>query len=222
MQRRDGPTAFRGAVAGMISAGVLQPLEVLKINLIVMPKQFSETKRSNFLKQFFQAIQIIYREERLAGFYRGNIPLVLSSGMSAAIFFSFLRRFEALGKKHNLNEKTNNFFSSATARALASVFVNPLNVWKTRAEVLGMNEFRSAGGFLRSLMGKEGMGGLFKGSFLMILRDFPFGGIFYVTYKATAEIGKRFTDSDMVYLMSGLFSGIVATMITHPIEIALA
>lgn len=222
MVQRDGRTAFSGAVAGVISGILLQPLEVLKINLILMPKQFDYTQKQNFLRAFVEASKIIYREEGLRGFYRGNVPSVLSSGISAGLYFSILGRLEGMTRKRKINKQISDFFCSAIARSMASCLVNPLNVWKTRAEILGYNEYRSIRSSITKIYTNEGFYGFFKGTLLMMLRDFPFGGIFYLTYKATNHVLHQFSQSHMVYLLSGIFSGVVATTCTHPVEIILA
>lgn len=222
MASRDNRTAFHGAMAGIISGIMLQPLEVLKINLILMPKQFDVTKNQNFLRAFFSATKIIYREEKLMGFYRGTIPSVLSSGLSAGLYFTILRKLEHFGKSRRMNDQVSEFLASATARSLASCMVNPLNVWKTRAEILGFNDYRSTKDSVRKIYQKEGVHGFFKGTLLMMLRDFPFGGIFYVTYKFSNHILHSMWENHLTYLISGIFSGVVATTITHPVEIILA
>lgn len=222
MVQRDGKTAFSGAMSGVISGILLQPLEVLKINLILMPKQFNHTQKQNFLRAFVEASKIIYREEGPLGFYRGNVPSVLSSGISAGLYFSLLSRLESFTRKRNINKQVSDFFCSATARSAASCLVNPLNVWKTRAEILGYNEYRSIRSSIVKIYTNEGVYGFFKGTLLMMIRDFPFGGIFYLTYRATNHVLHQFSHSHMVYLISGIFSGIVATTCTHPVEIILA
>ncbi len=222
MVHRDGRTAMNGALAGIISGILLQPLEVLKINLILLPKQFDCIKHENFLRAFYHGSKVIYREEGLRGFYRGNVPSVLSSGLSAGIFFGTLDHLERLGLRLQVNKQLSEFLSSATARAVASLLVNPINIWKTRAEILGYEEYRSVSSSIRKIYTNEGMYGFFKGSLLMILRDFPFGGMFYVTYRFTNHLLHKVSSSDIVYLTSGVIAGVIATTATHPVEIILA
>ena len=199
MVQRDGKTAFSGALSGLVSGLLLQPLEVLKINLILMPKQFDYTQKQNFLRAFVEASRIIYREEGVRGFYRGNVPSVLSSGISAGLYFSILGRLETITREKKINKQLSDFFCSATARSAASCLVNPLNVWKTRAEILGYNEYRSIKGSILKIYRNEGVYGFFKGTLLMMLRDFPFGGIFYVTYRATNHVLHQFSHSHIIH-----------------------
>lgn len=222
MVHRDGRTALNGALAGIISGILLQPLEVLKINLILLPKQFDCIRHENFFRAFVDGFKVIHREEGFRGFYRGNVPSVLSSGLSAGIFFGTLDRLERLGLRLQVNKQLSEFLSSATARAIASLLVNPINIWKTRAEILGYNEYRSVTSSIRKIYTNEGLYGFFKGSMLMMLRDFPFGGMFYVTYRFTNHLLHRFSKSDIVYLTSGVIAGVIATTATHPVEIVLA
>lgn len=220
--RETNKSAFNGAVAGMTAGILLQPLEVLKINLILMPKQFNSLQNVNFFRSFFQAIKVINKEEGLKGFYRGSIPSVMSSCISAGIFFGALNQFERLSNSSGINKQLGDFLSSASARSLASLLVNPLNIWKTRAEILGYNEYRSVTDSVRKIYALEGFYGFFKGSLLMMVRDFPFGGIFYVSYRAFNHVLHKFSDHNIVYLTSALMAGLVSTTITHPVEIMLA
>lgn len=221
---RDWDTLTRGVLSGVVSAVVLQPLEVIKINLILQPDGFGQSKfgSKNVIANFFQAIPMIYRMEGVQGFYRGSVPSVLSSGLSAGLYFYILSRLESIHSSRNFNQEMGDFFSSATARSLSSLLVNPISIWRTRAQIIGYNEYRSWRHSIHKIYLNEGLSGFFKGGLLMVLKDFPFGGIFYLSYRLINKGLRKFADSDLVFLTSGLCAGMLATVITHPLEIVLA
>lgn len=224
LSARDWDTLTRGVLSGVITAVVLQPLEVIKTNLILLPDGFqkSQAASKSIIGSFFQAIPTIYRMEGLSGFYRGSIPSFLSSGLSAGLFFYILSRLEVLYKSRYSNQQVGDFLTSATARAMSSLLVNPISIWRTRAQILGYDEYRSWRYSLAKIYKNEGAAGFFKGSLVIVIKDFPFGGIFYLTYRIINKALRKIADSDFVFLTSGLLSGMVATVITHPMEILLA
>lgn len=143
--------------------------------------------------------------------------------MSAAgIFFFSLDKIDRFLTQHISNVNIVDFMSSATARTMSSVFTNPFTVMKTRAGIVGNNKYSSVYKNFGLIFRQEGLQGFFKGSFVMILRDFPFGGIFYLTYNYSNRALKQYSDSKLVYFISGMIAGVTATTLTQPLEIVKA
>ena len=109
--------------------------------------------------------------------------------------------------------------SSATARCISSVSTNPFTVLKIRAEVIGDDTYSRMANSIRIIYKNEGIAGFFKGSLAMIIRDFPFGGIFYLTYLYSNTFMDLYFETSFKYLLSGMIAGVTATTITQPIEI---
>lgn len=59
-KNNDKKAALNGAMAGLVSAILLQPLEVLKVNLILLPDALKSVKGKNFLQSFKESSGIIY------------------------------------------------------------------------------------------------------------------------------------------------------------------
>lgn len=211
--------ALLGAMSGIVSGIILQPLEVLKVNLILLPKDLHSVRQQNFIASFYNSSRIIFHKEGIKGFYRGLVPATLRSGFAASMFFYSLDRLKLLISRVTDNQNRVDFLSSATARVISSVGTNPLTVMKTRAGVIGEDTYARLFSSMRIIYLNEGLNGFFKGSLTMMLRDFPFGGLFYVTYNYSNRFLDNHLDNQFKFLLSGMIAGVSATALTQPIEI---
>lgn len=212
-------SALKGAVAGFLSSVFLQPLEVLKVNMILIPREMKSVKKEGIFSAFAKATKIIYNTEGIAGFFRGISPAVIRAVSASTIFFYSLDKlnccFEDKTSKTNLLD----FGVSASARVISSVLTNPFTLLKTRAGMIGNDKYSSVIGSFGLIYKNEGIRGFFKGTVAMVVRDFPFGGIFYVVYNASNSILEEYSKSKAVFLTSGMIAGVVATVATQPLEI---
>lgn len=221
--KSEKQAALNGAMAGLVSSLVLQPLEVLKVNLILLPNQMRAVKNNGgLLSSFKEASKIIYRTEGLPGFYRGLSPAVIRSVSASTIFFYLLDKINLALKDKIQNQSIVDFSSSASAKTLSAVLTNPFTLLKTRAGMIGNDAYSSVLGSFRLIYKAEGLGGFFKGSLAMVARDFPFGGIFYLAYNSSNAVLTKYSDSKLVFLTSGLLAGVTATIATQPLEIVKA
>lgn len=78
-----------GSLSGFTAAILLQPLENIKMVLMVPPKDL--ILKSNFLQDMPKAISYLYNSDGTKAFYRGVVPNVLRTAFSSSIFFSVLR-----------------------------------------------------------------------------------------------------------------------------------
>lgn len=78
-----------GFISGSIAAAALQPLENIKMVLMIPPNDVAFT--SNFLRNIPIASRYLYQDGKIPAFYRGITPNVLKTGFSSAIYFSMLR-----------------------------------------------------------------------------------------------------------------------------------
>jgi len=83
-------SAISGAVSGLISSIVLQPLDVIKTNLIILPKNLQNIKKAGMLESFRVSSGYIYQERGIKGFWVGTIPGVAKAITSAGTFFYVL------------------------------------------------------------------------------------------------------------------------------------
>lgn len=83
-----------GYFAGIANAAILQPLENIKMALMIAPKDLKLT--NNFLSNLRTASKYLWREEQIRGFYKGLVPNLLKTGFSSAVYFCSLRTLENL------------------------------------------------------------------------------------------------------------------------------
>jgi solute carrier family 25 protein 38 len=88
-----------------------------------------------------------------------------------------------------------------------------LTILETRYELAGSERWSgSVLNGLKRLYASEGAKGYFKGCLTSCYKEGIFAGLFYSMY----EEGKKLGISSSV---SGIFSGVISTLITHPFEI---
>lgn len=119
MGRNNG---MYGYLAGMTTAATLQPLDNIKMALIVPPNKLSLS--SNFVKNIILATRYILAEEGWKSFYKGLVVNLWKTGMSSAVYFYFLRYFENTIPQSSMT----NFAASAIARIASAIVANPLSI----------------------------------------------------------------------------------------------
>ena len=199
--------------------------------------------------KFLLISRYMYRMEGIWSFWRGIKPNMLRSALSSGTYFYQLRLFETIFRKMRksfskdsqmrmfFNDESIDFWGSGIARSTTGLLLNPLTIIRTRAELIGCHKFKSITGSFGKIYRKEGMRGYFKGGFLNILEEFPFGGIFNLVYeelnrKSGIKMkGRGLDDSQssklrlfqrdkMQMFFNATIAGIIASTVTHPIEIA--
>jgi hypothetical protein len=199
--------------------------------------------------KFLLISRYMYRMEGIWSFWRGLKPNMLRSGLSSGTYFYQLRFFESVFYKlrMSLNENSKlhllmtdesiDFWGSGIARSTTGLILNPLTIIRTRAELVGCSKFKSITGSFRKIYKKEGFKGYFKGGFLNIVEEFPFGGIFNLVYEEMnrnsgihfkkrntvgkgSDILRYFREDKIQMLFNATIAGIIASTVTHPIEIA--
>lgn len=120
MGRNNG---YYGYLAGTTTAAVLQPLDNIKMALIVPPNNLALS--NNFVRNVYLAFWYIKVEEGWKSFYKGLMVNALKTGMSSAVYFYLLRSIEKVMPESNV---TSTFAASALARIASAVVSNPLGV----------------------------------------------------------------------------------------------
>lgn len=170
-------------MAGLITSVSLQPMENIKMVLLVPPKDLQLS--NNFFKNVGIVTKYLYQDEGTKAFYRGLVPNVLRTVFSSFFFFSFLRLCEAKGNMHYepSNPHIVPFISSLTARVVSCFLSNPLSVIETRFEYGGHERWH--GGIMSSLKKiyqGEGLKGFWKGGLATTYKEGLFAGGYYTLY----------------------------------------
>ena len=177
----------------------------------------------------YQVIKQILQLEGLRGFFRGGLLGMGKSTLSAGLFFTGLENAHVITKEFRnikyIPANVIDFFNACCTKAITTFIINPITVVKTRFEVVGVNEYTSIRHAVESIYQKEGMKGFYKGILTTLMRDVPFSGIQYSSYKFCLDIYKNYLnpshnpfDSPLLISFIGAISGVYAVMLTYPFD----
>lgn len=220
-------TAKAGAVAGLASVLVLQPLDVLKTRLQESPKQQGGGHIEWVVRETI-------RRDGVTGFWRGTLPTLGRNVPGVAVYFVTLQHLQYLllvahrrglpgaDKLYDSREaKPNsggNLLLGSLARTIAGTVLMPATVLKVRFESAQYRtQYSSLLLALRSIWKREGWRGLFRGWVATTLRDAPNAGIYLGAYR---WLGGGDEGHGLVGNMAaGLAAGCTATLLTHPFDL---
>lgn len=114
---------YYGYASGIVTAAALQPLDNIKMALIIPPSRLQLS--SNFVKNLYLVAKYIHIEEGFRSFYRGLIANVWKTGLGSAIYFYSLRLLE---KFQSETTTVGNFINSAFSRIISTASTNPLAI----------------------------------------------------------------------------------------------
>ena len=132
-------TGYYGYAAGITTAAVLQPLDNIKMALIVPPSRLNLTP--NFALNTVLVSKFIYVEEGWKAFYKGMVSNVWKTGISSAVYFYTLRTLEGFLQKRIDDNLQSNFLASSLARVASAFVSNPLGVIEARYEITGAEKW---------------------------------------------------------------------------------
>lgn len=216
---------YIGALTGLLIGIALQPLEILKTNLIINPNKSQNLEKSNPFKSTVYVAKEVYNAEGIKGFWRGLFPALSKLTISAGLYFFLLNKMENTLTKFFKNSKKDqqHFISSSLARALSGVITNPIQVVRTRFEVIGFTQYKNTFDGFQKIYNKEGMRGFASGIIPTALRDAPFAGIYFTIYVRTKRFLEEKAGENLNLLtksfIAGMIAGIIATILTNPFDI---
>ncbi|XP_053209698.1 mitochondrial folate transporter/carrier-like isoform X2 [Panonychus citri] len=119
-----------GVTGGVLSTLVLHPLDLLKIRFAVNDGRLSIRPHYQNLRE---GIKTIFKQEGIAGFYRGTIPNLMGAGVSWGLYFLFYNCI----KDYLMMERTEltpwlHLLAAGEAGVLTVTLTNPFWVVKTR------------------------------------------------------------------------------------------
>lgn len=225
--------AVAGGSAGVISATVLCPLDVLKTRLQVygLPSNLSPGTAPPG-RIILSGLQHILKTEGLPGLYRGLSPTIVALYPTWAVTFSVYNYVRGLLRsqddKNGELSIQENILAASCAGIATAVATNPLWVVKTRLQTQGMRPgvvpYTSVLSALRRIAAEEGLRGLYSG-LLPSLAGVTHVAIQFPVYeKAKLYIAKRDNTTvdklgpgQVAICSSG--SKIAASLITYPHEV---
>lgn len=92
----DRNYALIGGVSGLAVCMFLQPLEVIKMGIIINPTRSMKIQNSSFLRGFYQCAKLIGVTEGIKGFWRGLAPSLIRSSLGSSSYFLLLTQLEEI------------------------------------------------------------------------------------------------------------------------------
>lgn len=231
--REAACNAVAGGSAGVISATVLCPLDVIKTRLQVygLPSNLSSGAAPPG-RVIISGLQHILKNEGLPGLYRGLSPTIVALFPTWAVTFSVYNHLKGLlqsqdDKNGELSVQANVLAASCAGIATATA-TNPLWVVKTRLQTQGMRPgvvpYASTLSALRRIATEEGLRGLYSGLLPSLVGVTHVAIQFPVYEKVKLYFAKRdnttvdkLSPGHVAICSSG--SKVAASMITYPHEV---
>lgn len=182
----------------------LQPFDTVKVRLQTQPRE------NPLYNGIGDCVSKTFKSEGFKGFYRGTLTPLVGVGACVSIQFGALefakRKFTSYnasaGNKTPEHLSIPQLFLAGAASGVAnSVLSGPIEHVRTRLQVQGSaaNGNPTYSGpldFARKVAGQHGIGGLYKGQGVTVLREFLGYGAYFATYewliqRAMKNEGKR-------------------------------
>ncbi|KAG6553773.1 hypothetical protein Mapa_004688 [Marchantia paleacea] len=243
-----------GGFAGAFGETLMHPVDTLKTR-IQSGGQFIVAHQGH--NEVGQALRFIWSVDGVRGFYRGVVPSFIGSLVTGATYFGFIETTKDWLEysKPSLTGPWAHFLAGAIGEGLGSVVYVPCEVIKQRMQLQGscqswsatmakINKSSSSGlaSYMyytgvyqagRSILQKEGFGGLYSGYFSTLARDVPFAGLqimFYEGFREALEYSheKKFLTeinitarkfSSFEELVMGGIAGGVSAFLTTPLDV---
>ncbi|KAM0745738.1 putative flavin-adenine dinucleotide transporter [Meredithblackwellia eburnea MCA 4105] len=228
--------AFCGIGAGIVSTFVMHPLDLVKVRFQVAT---ASNARQGILREIWNAVADIGRQEGVKGMYRGLTPNLVGNASSWGLYFLWYTMIKARKDGGDPSVKLSagqHLLASAESGVITAVMTNPLWVVKTRMFTTSPgspNAYKNVFDGLNKLARQEGLRGLSKGMALALF-GVSNGAIQFMTYEelkrwridvrrkwlgnaATEEEAKSLSNIEYI-LMSGS-AKLVAIGITYPYQV---
>ena len=200
-----------GAIAGTLSAIILQPFDVLKTYSIVV-------KRSE--SSLLEGYKLAYSKFGIRGMWRGVTPAVYRAIAGSGSYFLLLEEFKYISGATNIWALG---LCSGMAKVAVTVACMPISVVKVRMESPTCTVYTGVHNGLKSIYKTEGIPGLYRGLLPTVVREVPYSSLGYGFYEKYIQILKQYTGRDrtdpIVTFISGSLAGFSATLITQPFDV---
>mmetsp|Transcript_9219 Transcript_9219/g.15804 ORF Transcript_9219/g.15804 Transcript_9219/m.15804 type:complete len:334 (+) Transcript_9219:159-1160(+) len=226
---------FCGGLAGTVARTITSPLDVVKI---LFQTQFDPIKSGTTgrFSGFFGAFNVIYREEGVRAFWKGNGAAVVRLFPYSAIKFAFYERIRQWAKHHDGSNMAHvvHLVGGGLSAVTASLIVYPLDVVKTRLTIQHMMAGsphapvaeKAYKGILDCLMKvgrEEGLRALYRGVVPSTIGFFIYEGGTFFWYEAfkiyLPRLYEHERQSTAVHFVSGSLAGCFAQTFSYPLDV---
>lgn len=230
-------TFSRGALSGGLSSILLQPLDVTKTRQVGFIEGGGGQQARVARVSVAQAGLEIFRQDGLAGLWRGVGVSLLRASLGPGIYFTVLDRLqrrsdEALAlhqaggkraREYNEGRKLELALEGAASRAVAGTLMTPLSVVKTRFEWARGRAEVGTFAMLSRVFREERFAGLFRGTLPTLARDIPSSGLYLLLYQglfqpAAHRWGDGAVSEPLLNMSSAVLAGVVSSILTQPFD----
>lgn len=222
-----------GSIAGLASAVLLQPLDLLKTRL-----QQQHTRKASIATEIAKMAQ--YRD-----LWRGTLPSALRTLCGAGLYFTILSKTRELWARNyscvlllasasspNLVLPVllpwENLLIGSFTRGAVGLMTMPITVIKTRFESNAYNYssiLDSVRGIYQDQTGAGQLRNFFKGSVATLARDCPYAGLYVLFYEGFKNgivnqylTATAFHDLGLINSVSAVLAASMATTLTAPFD----
>nr|ODN94497.1 solute carrier family 25, member 38 [Cryptococcus depauperatus CBS 7855] len=229
-----------GALSGLSSAVVLQPLDLLKTRI-----QQSQGDARSKRQRVQSVVKQVLKEDGPAGLWRGTMPTLIRNVPGVAIYFYSLSAIRnhlsqipyfaitvpVLDQEGSPEASTRsaivklssvgNLLAGAVGRTSVGFVLSPITVVKARFESNRYSNYHSILGALSSLYKTHGIKGFFQGFTATAARDAPYAGIYLVFYEKCKEFVEKVPGipNAALHSGSGIMAAMLATVMTSPADV---
>ncbi|OEU23120.1 mitochondrial carrier, partial [Fragilariopsis cylindrus CCMP1102] len=207
--------------AGGLAIFSVFPFDLVKTRM--MNQRISAGHEARLYHSSFDCFQKVLRLEGFQGLYRGLLPPLLAAGPEKFVKFTVndLLRGVLSNKEDGLSfQGLTEIVSGGCAGACQLLVTNPLEIVKIRMQMQGLGLHRMS---FSQIVADLGASGLYKGAAACLMRDIPFGAIYFPAYAACMDYlvnrdGSTGASSGNI-LMSGTLAAIPASLLTNPMDL---
>ncbi|KAM6923616.1 solute carrier family 25 member 43 [Xenentodon cancila] len=201
--------------AGVFSRTATSPLEVVKIK--------SQVGTFHCKSGFWQSFHVIYQNDGLRGFWKGNLASCLRLLPYTAVHLTTYKRIVHLHMDElGFISQWRAIFAGGLAGVAAALVTYPLEVAETRLVVQNCREptYIGIAHTLSSICRNEGLQALYRGLSLTALGAFPFSVGCYAVYVNLDKIWKEpsFRFTPMQNFINGCIAAGLAQTLSYPFE----
>ncbi|CDZ98674.1 mitochondrial carrier [Phaffia rhodozyma] len=234
-----------GAVSGLASSVLLQPLDLLKTRI---------QQQGHSSRKTWEVTKNVIRDGGVLGLWRGTAPTIVRNVPGVAVYFYTLSEIRAglstlgyfsVSTPHVQSSSSTatttsspksssslvklsregNLLAGAIARAGVGFVLNPVTVLKARYES-NLYNYSSMLQAFRSIYAESGIPGLFRGFTATAIRDAPYAGLYVLFYEEAKMIADTLIASrpelgipaPIIHSLSGVSAATLATLATAPAD----
>lgn len=184
------------------------PFDTIKVHL-----QTQDARNPKY-RGTLHCLKSLVAKNGISGLYRGiSSPLAGVAAINAIVFgvYGNVQRRSA-----DPDSLRSHFFAGAAAGFAQSAFCSPMELAKTRIQLLGHGSPLKC---LKDIHAAEGLRGVFKGFGITVIREIPGFSTYFVTYELLTRSSDNAPVSTVRMLLAGGLAGTASWVLTYPVDV---